>query len=283
MTLKELFEKGKTTLKDITYEYETDAWLLLERVTGCTRFQYLTYPDTEIGSDKCDEYMAMLAKRVRHIPLQHIIGSQEFMGLEFKVNEHVLIPRQDTECLVEEAIRQLGKVNSNCEADAKVLDMCTGSGCIIISIAKNVQLKKAVAVDISKEALDVARVNALYNEADICFVQSNLFENVEDEKYDMIVSNPPYIESEVIEGLMPEVKEHEPRIALDGGEDGLIFYRKIIEDAKQYLVSGGYLIFEIGHNQREAVCNLFCENGYVDVKAMKDLAGLDRVCMARLA
>ncbi len=274
MMLAELLNEGKNALKDVTYEYETDAWLLLEKVTGCTRFQYLTYPDTEIEEEVVKEYRAMLAKRAEHIPLQHIIGTQEFMGIEFMVNEHVLIPRQDTEILVEEALKRL-------KPEDTVLDMCTGSGCIIISIAKNVKLSKAVGVDVSKEALEVAKANAAKNEADVSFIESNLFENIVKEQYDMIVSNPPYIESEVIEELMPEVREHEPRLALDGGEDGLIFYRRIIDEAREYLKPGGYLIFEIGYNQREAVCELFGEAGYEDISAVCDLAGLDRVCIAR--
>ncbi len=274
MTLCELFLEGKNVLKAVTYEYETDAWLLLEKVTGLTRFHYLTYPDAEIDEAAVNEYRAALAQRAEHIPLQHIIGTQGFMGLEFLVNEHVLIPRQDTECLIEEALKRL-------KSDDKVLDMCTGSGCIIISLAKNVKLSKAIGVDISAKALEVARANAVKNEADICFVESDLFNNVSEEKFDMIISNPPYIESEVIKGLMPEVRDHEPRLALDGGDDGLIFYRKITKEARRYLKSGGYLLFEIGHNQREAVCKLFEECGYEEITAVSDLAGLDRVCIAR--
>lgn len=274
MTLFELFSEGKKTLCEVTHEYETDAWLLLEKVTGLTRFHYLTYPDTEIDETSVMEYRAMLSKRAKHIPLQHIIGTQEFMGFEFMVNEHVLIPRQDTECLIEEALKRLKPGDT-------VLDMCTGSGCIIISIAKNVKLFKAVGVDVSAKALEVAKVNAAGNEAGVSFIESNLFENVDKEQYDMIISNPPYIESSVIEGLMPEVRDHEPRLALDGGMDGLIFYRRIIDEAREYLKPGGYLLFEIGHNQREAVCKLFSEAGYEDISAVCDLAGLDRVCIAR--
>lgn len=274
MTLAELFSEGKNTLRDVTYEYETDAWLLLEKVTGCTRFQYLTYPDTEVNEEAVKEYRVMLTKRSEHIPLQHIIGTQEFMGFEFMVNEHVLIPRQDTEILTEEALKRLKPGDT-------VLDMCTGSGCIIISLAKNVKLSKTVGVDVSSEALVVAKANAVKNEADVSFIKSNLFEKINKEQYDMIVSNPPYIESGVIEGLMPEVREHEPRLALDGGEDGLIFYRSIIDEAGEYLKPGGWLIFEIGYNQRDAVCKLFDEAGYEDISAVCDLAGLDRVCIAR--
>ncbi len=274
MTLGELYLEGKNVLEAVTCEYETDAWLLLEKATGLTRFHYLTYPETKIDEPVVNEYRKMLVKRAEHIPLQHIIGTQGFMGLEFLVNEHVLIPRQDTECLIEEALKRL-------KSDDKVLDMCTGSGCIVISLAKNVKLSKAVGVDVSEKALRVARANAVKNEVDICFIESDLFDNVSEEKFDMIISNPPYIESEVIKELMPEVRDHEPRIALDGGGDGLIFYRKITREAVRYLKSGGYLLFEIGHNQREAVCKLFEEYGYEEITAVSDLAGLDRVCIAR--
>lgn len=274
MTLSELYTEGKSALKEVTYEYETDAWLLLEKVSGCTRFQYLTYPDTEIDEAEVNEYRAMLVKRAEHIPLQHIIGTQEFMGLKFMVNEHVLIPRQDTECLIEEALKRLKKGDT-------VLDMCTGSGCIIISLTKNVELSKAVGVDVSAEALEVAKANAVRNEVNVSFIQSNLFSDIKKEQYDMIVSNPPYIESEIIEELMPEVRDHEPRLALDGGEDGLVFYRRIIDEAGKYLKPGGWLLFEIGYNQREAVCRLFEKAGYEEISAVRDLAGLDRVCIAR--
>ncbi len=274
MTLSELYLEGRNALCKVTCEYETDAWLLLEKACGCTRFLYLTYPDTVVSDEALDKYRAMLEQRAKHVPLQQIIGTQEFMGFEFMVNEHVLIPRQDTECLVEEALKRLRE-------GASVLDMCTGSGCIIISLAKCVKLSAAVGVDVSAEALKVAETNAKRNEASVNFVKSNLFENVSKERYDMIVSNPPYIESGVIEGLMPEVREHEPRIALDGGVDGLVFYRKIISEAKEYLKPGGYLIFEIGYNQKEAVCQLFDEAGYDEIDSVCDLAGLDRVCIAK--
>lgn len=216
----------------------------------------------------------MILKRGERIPLQHLTGVTEFMGLSFHVNEHVLSPRQDTECLVEEVL----KVSEG----KSVLDMCTGSGCIAISITKLGSPAAVTAVDISKEALQVARQNAEENEADIHFVESNLFEVFEksEQKFDVIVSNPPYIESEVIETLMPEVRDHEPRIALDGEADGLFFYRKIIQNAGTYLSGGGRIFFEIGYNQKEAVEKLLCEQGFTEIECKKDLAGHDRVVSA---
>lgn len=274
MTAKQLLYEGEAKLRDVTDEAGLDAWYLFERASGMTRSRYFMYPDTEVSADVCEAYREMLDKRSRHIPLQQILGNREFMGMEFDVNEHVLIPRQDTEVLVERALKLLRDGQS-------VLDMCTGSGCIIISLAKNRQLKKAVGADISADALSVAKGNAIKHKADITFVKSNLFENIGDGEYDMIVSNPPYIETAEIERLMPEVRDYEPRIALDGGADGLDFYKRIVWDAKNFLKPEGYLVFEIGYNQKNSVCGLMKEAGYTDVEASCDLAGLPRVCLGR--
>lgn len=219
-----------------------------------------------------ERYREVLRLRGQRIPLQHITGEQEFMGLVFFVNEHVLIPRQDTEVLVEEALRHI-------KDGQKVLDMCTGSGCIIISLAmfRNIT---AQAADISKEALKVACVNAKRHEREIRFLESDLFANVE-ESYDCIVSNPPYIASAEVQYLMPEVRDHEPLSALDGTEDGLYFYREIIKDAKEHLNEEGWLLFEIGWDQGVAVSELMAEAGYKNVEVKKDLAGLDRVVIGQ--
>jgi release factor glutamine methyltransferase len=194
------------------------------------------------------------------------------MGLEFDVSPHVLIPRQDTEILVEEALKL-------CEGK-KVLDMCTGSGCIIISIAKLGKSAGVAAVDISAEALNVAKGNAAKNEVKVEFIESDLFEKVEGD-YDIIVSNPPYIRTKVMEELMPEVKDHEPVIALDGSKDGLYFYRKITASLKQHLRSGGTILYEIGYDQGEAVRDILKQEGFTDILVKKDLSGLDRVVTAR--
>lgn len=276
MTAKQLLYEGGAKLRDVTDEAGLDAWYLFERASGMTRSRYFMDPDTEVPADVCEAYRGMLDKRSRHIPLQQILGSREFMGLEFDVNEHVLIPRQDTEVLVERALKLLRDGQS-------VLDMCTGSGCIIISLAKNRHLKKAAGADISADALSVAKGNAIKHKADVTFVKSNLFENIDDGEYDMIVSNPPYIETAKIESLMPEVRDYEPRIALDGGTDGLDFYKRIVWDAKNFLKPEGYLVFEIGYNQKDSVCGLMKKAGYTDVEAGCDLAGLPRVCLGRRA
>jgi len=193
------------------------------------------------------------------------------MGLTFGVNEHVLIPRQDTEILVEEVMRDL-------HDGVNILDMCTGSGCILLSLLHYSNDTTGVGVDLSEEALKVAQANAerLGKESRVRFVQSNLFEAL-DEQFDIIVSNPPYIRTDVIEMLMPEVRDHDPRMALDGMADGLFFYRKIIDEAGNYLKRGGQLFFEIGHDQAQDVIALMREHGYKEIEVKKDYAGLDRV------
>ena len=269
MTARELLSWGEERLSKAGIEdAKLDAWYLLEYSLPTDRVSFLMKGNAPVTEKKKEEYEVLIEKRANNIPVQHLTGVQDFMGFTFKVNEHVLIPRQDTEVLVEEVLKvSKGK---------KVLDMCTGSGCIVISLAKLGQLESATAVDISTEALKVARENAASLEAEISFVESDLFEKVEG-LYDIIVSNPPYIESEEVDKLAPEVKDHEPRLALDGTEDGLYFYRKIIEEADKYLTENGAIFFEIGYNQGEAVSELLRAKGYQDIKVIKDLPGLDRV------
>lgn len=250
-----------------------DARLLLEHVTGMDRNGLLLYGREEVPADKEREYLDLIGRRTAHVPLQHLTGHQEFMGLDFAVNEHVLVPRQDTECLVEEAMLYT-------EDGMKVLDVCTGSGCIIISLARYKNGLEAVGCDISGEALKVAGINAAENDTDVKFVLSDLYDAIDD-KFDVIVSNPPYIRTGVIEGLMEEVRDHEPRIALDGGEDGLDFYRRLLDGADEHLLPGGMILFEIGFDQGEAVSSLMKERGFKDVTVVKDLAGNDRVVRGR--
>ena len=230
--------------------------------------------DEEIPVDEMKEYESVLKKRAERVPLQYITGEQEFMGLTFYVNSNVLIPRQDTETLVEEALN-LAKPGM------RILDMCTGSGCIIISILKNKSDVKGMGCDISKQALIVAKENAKLNNVNVAFEYSDLFENIEG-KFDMIVSNPPYIRSAEIPSLMPEVAQFEPLKALDGSEDGLEFYRRIIKESKNYLNADGYIIFEIGNDQGEAVSNMLTYAGYNNVRVIKDLAHNDRVVCAQV-
>ena len=252
---------------------ELDSWYLLEYVSGMSRSQFFLRRQESAAKQEIVEYERLLKRRSAHIPLQHLTGSQEFMGLSFQVNEHVLVPRQDTECLVEQVLPAA--------AGKKVLDMCTGSGCIAISLAVLGEPESCVGVDISAEALAVARENARQHDAKVAWLESNLFENVEG-SFDIIVSNPPYIAPDVIEGLMPEVRDYEPRIALEGGADGLEFYRRISTEAVHYLERGGFLYYEIGHDQGEAVRQIMLEAGFQDVRCEKDYSGNDRVVWGRL-
>ena len=273
-TYKQLLQTGRELLKQQGIaDADVDAWYLLAHVFKLKRTDLLLQGDYFAEEDGKNRYLELLQKRADHIPLQHIIGTQEFMGLEFMVNEHVLIPRQDTETLVEEVLNY-------CE-DKTVLDMCTGSGCIILSLAKLRRLKRAVGVDLSQQALQVATKNALAHNVRIEWIQSNLFDNVEG-SFDILVSNPPYIPSSDIEELMPEVKEYEPRMALDGSKDGLEFYRCISKEAKRHLNPDGLLFYEIGYNQGDAVKKILTEEGFTDIMIKKDLGGHDRVVSARM-
>ena len=280
MTMQQALQAGelKLTESGIT-EAKIDAWYLLEFVTGVSRAMYYAFPDKLLTDEQERKYTYYIEQRSLHIPLQHLTGEQEFMGLTFKVNEHVLIPRQDTETLVEEAVSLIE--SSMKEKDKiKVLDMCTGSGCILLSILKYAARRDkkitGTGADISEEALKVARFNSENLGIDAQFIQSDLFEHVEG-RFDVITSNPPYIRTEVIHSLQEEVKLHDPWIALDGKEDGLFFYRKIISSAGQHLQKGGLLIFEIGHDQGMEVSGLMEKAGFKDVRVKKDLPGLDRV------
>lgn len=276
MTLEEAYRLGSRTLEEAGIpDAGTDAWILLEHVTGISRTRYYANPRQSLSEEEEGCYRSYIEKRMKRIPVQHLTGVQEFMGLEFLVNEHVLIPRQDTEVLVETVWKDL-------EPGMRVLDMCTGSGCILISLMKRMQSVSGedeilgVGADLSCEALQVAEANASRQHVDAVFVESDLFEKVEG-RYDIIVSNPPYIRTSVIRELQEEVKLYDPYAALDGKEDGLFFYREIIKKSKEYLKKGGRLYFEIGHDQGEDVKKLMEEAGFTQVTVKKDLAGLDRV------
>lgn len=270
MTYRDAFVYGEEKLNTAEIvDAKNDAWLLLTFVCKIDRTFYYSHMDEEMQEELLLEYKNVLQKRAEHIPLQYITGEQEFMGLPFHVNESVLIPRQDTETLVEEALKRI-------HPGMKVMDMCTGSGCILISILKNTVDVEGYGYDISKQAINVAKENAKLNGVTASFEKSNLFENVTDQ-FDVIVSNPPYIPTAVIADLMPEVALYEPFGALDGKEDGLHFYRKIVAECKDYLKSDGVLLFEIGHDQGAAVSELMQQAGFSDVRVIKDLAGNDRV------
>ena len=275
MQYRELYRMGKARLTEAKIpEAELDARLLLEEVCGTDRNDLLVHGDNEISTEQCERYTDYIQRRQKHEPLQQITGYQEFMGLRFKVTPDVLIPRQDTEILVEEVMRYL-------HDGMHLLDMCTGSGCILLSLLKYSNDCEGTGCDISEKALKVAEENAEMLSLNASFVQSNLFENISG-KYEFIVSNPPYIPTGVIPTLMEEVRDHEPVSALDGREDGLYFYREIVEKAGEYLYPGGMLFFEIGYDQAEKVSSLMRKAGYQEVTVCKDLAGLDRVVYGTL-
>lgn len=255
-------------------EAEVDAWYLFEHVTGMSRAAYFLRMEDDLPEAQQNELKQLIQLRSTRIPLQYITGSQEFMGYNFIVSPATLIPRQDTEILVEEV--------SKVATGKKVLDLCTGTGCILLSLAKMCRLAKAVGTDISLEAIETARKNAIRLEADAEFFCGDLFQAVPEETFDIIVSNPPYIPSAVIDTLMPEVKEYEPVSALDGDTDGLKFYREIINNASKYLTNQGQIFFEIGCEQAEDVSALLCSAGFQNIRVKKDLAGLDRVVSATL-
>ncbi len=308
MIYSNLYHQGKEKLLLAGIdEAELEARLLLEYVCGTTRSDLLAHGDMAVSEEQENRYENLIGRRMTRIPLQYLTGTQEFMGLTFSVSEHVLIPRQDTEILVEEVLRNL-------HDGMRILDMCTGSGCILISLLHYSNDCEGVGADISEEALAVARENArkllgagkcqgnaeeLPDDGEcredgsmavlketgvedgnktgaICFVCSDLFSNISG-RFDIIVSNPPYIRRNVLGTLMPEVRKHEPLQALDGGEDGLELYRKIIEDSRAYLYGGGMLFFEIGYDQGREVSTLMEQAGFLEIQVVKDYAGLDRV------
>ncbi len=282
-TLRTLHEEGSRRLFAAGIrEADLDAWLLLAYVTDISRAQALADPDQEIPAGQAAAYDDCIEKRAQRIPLQQITGEQDFFGLSFFVNEDVLIPRQDTETLVEEALREI-------QPGMKILDIGTGSGCVLLSVLNEANRRFAAAgqslvsgtgSDISGAALEIAQKNAqnLHLEADFC--QSDLFQNI-DETYDMILSNPPYIPTEEIDSLQEEVRMHDPRIALDGGTDGLELIGKIVQGSPAHLKTGGFLLLEIDCDEGEKTAALMTENGFTDIRIKKDLADLDRVVSGR--
>lgn len=275
MTYHEALKLGEKVLETASIvEAKLDAWLLLEMVCKIDRSFYYLHMEDDLLEEQVSEYEIALKKRAEHVPLQYIVGETEFMGLKFKVNSSVLIPRQDTETLVEEALKVI-------TPGMRVLDLCTGSGCIIVSILHNVADVEGYAIDISKQALNVAKENAKLNGVAVNFERSDLFDNVTG-TFDVIVSNPPYIPSLEVVKLMPEVGSFEPLEALDGKEDGLYFYREIIASCKEYLKPEGRILFEIGYDQGEAVRAMLLDAGFKEVCVIKDLARNDRVVTGML-
>lgn len=265
-------------------EAALDARLLLEFLTGHDRNTLLAYPDTPVSDEDIARYDDLIGKRASHIPLQHLTGKCAFMGIDLTVNEHVLVPRQDSECLVEEAMRYVQDYSD-------ILDLCTGSGCLLLSLMHYKNGCRGVGVDISADAIAVAKSNAdaLYadgglNGGSAEFLTGDLFDALrgDDRKYDVIISNPPYIRADVIPTLMPEVRDHEPHIALDGGEDGLTFYRRIAEAAPRYLARDGMIFLEIGYDQACDVSKILADAGFADINVVKDYSNNDRVVTAKV-
>ena len=274
-TYVELLSYGRTYLQQHhVSDAELDAWYLLEHLIGHDRSWYFLHMKETADFDVEEAYKKLLHLRGAHKPLQQITRKAYFMGLEFSVNEHVLIPRQDTEILVEEALKRMSE-------HARILDLCTGSGCILLSLLYNKNKAEGIGIDISEEALKIARHNSRMLHVSAKFEQSDLFEKAEG-IFDLIVSNPPYIPAKVIGGLMKEVRDYEPHLALDGGEDGLDFYRRIVSQAGDYLNPGGWLIMEIGQEQGEDVKQMLLCAGYEEIAVVPDLAGLDRVVVGRM-
>lgn len=281
-TLQMIYREGKEQLEAAGVpDADLDAWYLLEFVTGISKARYYGNPEAGIDEREVLKYRDVIRQRAERIPLQHITGEQEFMGFSFQVDEHVLIPRQDTEILVEEALEVL-------KPKMEILDLCTGSGCILLSLLKLGEKRgiaglKGTGADISREALKVAEENGRRLEIpgdQLAWVRGDLFEKLEG-PFDLLVSNPPYIPSGELSGLQEEVRLHDPALALDGHEDGLYFYRRIAAEAGKYLRDGAFLMLEIGWDQGEAVRGLLEAAGYQEVEVKKDLSGNDRVVRGR--
>ena len=276
-TLQQVIKAGEEVLRTAGIDNPAyDSFELMSMIMDIDRAYYFFHGNDIVPADICAEFEEMIARRAGHVPLQHITGYAGFWRHRFHVNEHVLVPRQDTEILVDEAIARIN-------TESTVLDMCTGSGCIIISLALETHFKRGIGVDISPEALKVAAMNKAELAADnVELIESDLFAGIPaDIKFDVIVSNPPYIRTEVIAGLDEEVRSHDPVLALDGHDDGLFFYREITEGAACCLKQGGWLIYEIGYEQAEDVTKIMGRCGFTGITTVKDLAGLDRVVLGR--
>ena len=288
MTLRQLLEEGREELEKAgVADWALDARYLLMAAFDLDLASLLVKQERQIlpggeSEEKIHRYRQMIGRRAERIPLQQILGEQEFMGFPFQVNEHVLTPRQDTETLVELVLRERP------DPSQSVLDLCTGSGCIALSLARLGGYRRVWASDLSEEALKVAEQNAKglleeleENKAEFRLLKSDLFEGIpKEERFDILTSNPPYIPTEVIEGLEPEVRDHEPRMALDGDEDGLKFYRILAGEAGGFLNPGGAIYLEIGWDQGSKVEELLRQAGFQEIRTVKDLAGKDRVVRA---
>ena len=281
MTRKELLTEGIRTLQSVFEEEEaySSAWFLFSEATGMDRKTYLLKAEEQTDAKEEADYRSMLQRRLKHEPTAYILGEWEFMGLPFQVNPSVLIPRQDTETLAEETIRYV-REHFVKGSRIRILDLCTGSGCIAISLKhylKETFDVSMTASDLSEKALDVAHINAERNHAEIRLICSDLFDQIGNEPFDIIVCNPPYIAEEIRDDIQDDVREYEPSIALFGGSDGLGFYRRILRSMDAYLAKNGAFFLEIGDDQGRAVMNIAEEAHFQNVRVIQDLAGHDRV------
>lgn len=294
MTYREALTWGKEQLQTAQVpDFALDAGYLLEFASGRRHVDLILSDGEQMPDALLGKYRSCIERRAQRIPLQQITGSQAFMGLDFMVNEHVLCPRQDTETLVEEGLTILASLQSgsakngqaNADREIRLLDLCTGSGCILISLLALARGQETpihgLAADLSPEALAVARENAKRNGVSAAFVLSDLFAEIEG-SFDLITANPPYIPSGQLEDLMPEVRDHEPRMALDGDEDGLAFYRRIAGQAPDYLREGGWLLMEIAFDQGQAVRQMLADGPFEEIEIIQDLSGRDRVLKGRM-
>ena len=286
--IQELLAYGKKILSDAEIENSSlDTELLLMKASAISREDILTYPEKIIDKDTADNFKRLVEMRAANMPLKYITNNCEFMSLDFYVDKNVLIPRPDTEILVEHVINEINEIGKDSEKPVQVLDLCTGSGCIAVSIAKYCENVKLLATDISSDVLSIAKRNAEKNGVSdkITFTRNDVLneELLSETKFDVIVSNPPYILTADIEGLQPDIKQYEPISALDGGTDGLDFYRAITSNAPRLLNSGGKLIFEIGFDQSAEVSALLSQNGFMNIQTLKDLSGNDRVVCGEIS
>ena len=282
MSIDELLKKAILLLNQNKIEDSNlKAKILLMHVLNVSKEYLLINKNKIIDEQKINEYKKFIKRLCEYEPIQYITNHQEFYGLDFYVDNNVLIPQPDTETLVEEVLKILLKDKKLNNEKIKILDLCTGSGAIGITLAKKIKNSEVILSDISDEALKIAGKNANLNEVNLKIIKSNLFNNIQTQKFDIIVSNPPYIETNVIKSLSEEVKK-EPKIALDGGVDGLEFYKKISKDAKDYLNECGYLALEIGYNQKKAVMEILLKDNYKNIYCKKDLGFNDRVIVAQI-
>ena len=283
MKIKDILSQGISILKENNIEdANMKARVVLADLLGKNKEYLMIHEDDDIKDGLNKIFLEKIERLKNHEPLQYVINKQDFMGFELYVDKNVLIPQPDTENLVEEVILLSDKKRKYIRDEIRILDLCTGSGAIAISLSKLINKSLVYASDISKKALKIAEENSMKNQANVMFIASDLFDKISElYKFDIIVSNPPYIEKEVIKTLSEEVQK-EPVLALDGGEDGLEFYRKIAEKAKEYLNTEGFLAFEIGYNQKIAVENILKENGYQNIYSRKDLGGNDRIVVGQI-